>query len=521
MVQVVGTITDSSKRVLSKIRLSITLVSSIVDIAPDPDVTLLPITSRFVITDGALASAQFVKPDGTLDTAAPIDLLPTTVFGTQYYFVTEQVKDRPKFYTQDGELYSQLQDDGTYSAPVWQWTTGSYTPPGGSLTTPDSQWYTGQSPRNPDQKLLTRIVTTEFVRIDDFYSGINAGTTAEYSLLRKSGLTSTLDDSLYLVLESLTTNPTYVNRISGKLNVRGMYDPAVFYVKNDVVVSGTILAVYINNSSTAGNAPPNNSGAADTAFWAKLPNLTVNPANQDLSNYLLKAGGVMTGALLLPAWGVTPDSATAVRIADGDLRYAMLTTNQTIAGVKTFSSSPVVPDLAVGTNNTNAVNAKQIIESCRDQVVGLGVSGVGGTTPANRIVQTDPNAATPPTIFWAAESDTLNLFDPATGIFTTPAGGAATYRVSCTLELQATGNFTGFARLWLYTLGTAGAPVVNGFRIDERYCEMVNTNTVILRGEYRFTLSASERFSVRVSASAANLVVNTNNNNQLTVRRAF
>lgn len=512
MVVIAGTLRDSADRVIPKARLSVKLTEAIYDVADDPDSTLLPLESQFIITNGVLSAAQYVNADGTLATAGVIDLLPSYQFGAQYYFKLESIADVIKSYTQDGV---------EYSGPSWQWTAGG---------TPNNQWYTGQAPGatattgppTSDQKILTRITAPAYTRIDDFYATIAASpATQEYSLLRKSGLSSTLDDSAYLVLEALTTNPIYLDRISGKFNVRGVYDSTVFYAKQDVVVSGSILAVYINASSTAGNAPPTTSGGADTAYWAKLPNLTVSPTNQSLSAYLLKAGGVMTGDLLLPAWGATPDPATAVRIADGDARYARLTTDQTIGGIKTFSASPLLPDLTVGTSGSQAINSKLLVESNRDTVIGLGVSGVGGTTPANRVVPTSPTASPAPAIFWAAESDTLNLFDPTTGIFTSISTGAASWRVSCVLELQASAAFTGFAKLWLYALGTVAAPVANGFRLDDRYAVMATGDTLILRGEYRITLSASERLSIRVSASAANLVVNTNNNNLLSIRRAF
>ena len=73
-------------------------------------------------------------------------------------------------------------------------------------------------------------------------------------------------------------------------------------------------------------------------------------------------GGALavTGAVTVPTPVNNTDAATKKYVDDQDALDVHLTGAQTVAGVKTFSSSPVVPTEATGTFSTKAANSTKI-----------------------------------------------------------------------------------------------------------------------------------------------------------------
>ena len=75
------------------------------------------------------------------------------------------------------------------------------------------------------------------------------------------------------------------------------------------------------------------------------------------------------------------DAATKKYVDDQDALDVHLTGNQTVAGVKTFSSSPVVPTVATGTADTKAANGTKVkneLDNYSSMVRTTGNQNIGG-----------------------------------------------------------------------------------------------------------------------------------------------
>lgn len=97
----------------------------------------------------------------------------------------------------------------------------------------------------------------------------------------------------------------------------------------------------------------------------------------------LFVGAASSGSSQVVAIQYNPTTSTVTANYSSDSRYAMLTGAQTIAGVKTFSSSPIVP---TPTTNTQAAN-KQYVDSA--------IAGIDGGKKYTTILIGTTNAATP------------------------------------------------------------------------------------------------------------------------------
>lgn len=91
-------------------------------------------------------------------------------------------------------------------------------------------------------------------------------------------------------------------------------------------------------------------------------------------------------------------------LATQDAAAAKLTGNQTLAGIKTFSSSPVVPDLPAGENSMKAVNAK-FVQAAVAALVNSSPAALDTLNELATALGNDPNFATTITNALAAKAD--------------------------------------------------------------------------------------------------------------------
>lgn len=90
---------------------------------------------------------------------------------------------------------------------------------------------------------------------------------------------------------------------------------------------------------------------------AALKDFVLSRFNECLSDATTAAAAAATAAANAVISSIT-SRVTALETADA--QNVKLTGAQTVAGVKTFSSSPVVPTVATGTNDTKAANGTKV-----------------------------------------------------------------------------------------------------------------------------------------------------------------
>ena len=88
--------------------------------------------------------------------------------------------------------------------------------------------------------------------------------------------------------------------------------------------------------------------------------LTVSGDGTVNGNLYVAGTGDFTGAVTVPTPTANTDAANKKYVDDLDVQDVKLTGAQTVAGVKTFSSSPVVPTEATGTFSTKAASSDKV-----------------------------------------------------------------------------------------------------------------------------------------------------------------
>lgn len=106
--------------------------------------------------------------------------------------------------------------------------------------------------------------------------------------------------------------------------------------------------------------------------------------------------------------------ALLAAVAVLDAAAAKLTGNQTLAGIKTFSSSPVVPDLPAGENSTKAVNAK-FVQAAVAALVNSSPAALDTLKELATALGNDPNFATTMTNALAAKADAASTASALAG----------------------------------------------------------------------------------------------------------
>ena len=104
-------------------------------------------------------------------------------------------------------------------------------------------------------------------------------------------------------------------------------------------------------------------------------------ASQSIAGDIAVSGNLTGGSVTVPAPVNNTDAATKKYVDDQDALNVKLAGNQTVADVKTFSSSPVVPTVATGTADTKAANGTKVkneLDNYAPMVRTTGNQTVGG-----------------------------------------------------------------------------------------------------------------------------------------------
>lgn len=130
------------------------------------------------------------------------------------------------------------------------------------------------------------------------------------------------------------------------------------FITNPNLDENAVLIAYAVMTRTATNL-----SSATQARIIKAARIsgTAAGASDSLSLALLKSGGTMTGDLVLAADPDQPlEAATKQYVDAGDATAVKLTGDQTVAGIKTFSSIPVLP--ASSPTTANQATRKQYVD---------------------------------------------------------------------------------------------------------------------------------------------------------------
>lgn len=132
-------------------------------------------------------------------------------------------------------------------------------------------------------------------------------------------------------------------------------------------------------------------------------------ASQNIAGDIAVSGNLTGGTVTVPAPVNNTDAANKKYVDDQDALDVKLAGNQTIADVKTFSSSPVVPTVATGTADTKAANGTKVKNELDNYTPMLRTSG-------NQVFSGIKKAGG--TGFFRKQSPSLNLASPNAGTVT-------------------------------------------------------------------------------------------------------
>jgi len=377
---------------------------------------------------------------------------------------------------------------------VWYLDTGAEYPDNAPRVLNTGVWYTGASFVAGESKRITSVTTYTYQPlIDPFDAIVPDVPTLEFADLLQlaADFVANPQAGLAYLAQLLTENPQYAD----KLRVGrwlGIYNPATIYFRGNVVSYGSPTAAWVWKLESAGSgvAPPS-SGTTGNANWDYFPGINVSAPAVDLTNYLLKAGGTMTGNLLLPAPGGSPPATIAVRKQEADAQYVQLANvAQTIAGVKSFSASPLVPTLASNDASTKAANSQYVRDywnaSRYDKILVSAARGASQSLTFNVM-----NKITWDQIFVNVDEGSGVYLDGA-GVFTIRTAGW--HRITVGVEYN---NTTGSQAGGILRLQRTSAPTAS-FKL----AQAANTlgaapATVILNGVCLINFAAAEQFEIQ------------------------
>lgn len=436
---ITGLVEDSGGKPIAAGRLTAKLRQMMVDRSTTPDSVLTTLAHTWTITNGVINS-----PAEAGTTLGQIVLPPTEAEKISYLFLVERAIVTTRWYFNDGTEYSdnapRVQNGGI-------WYTGAVYVPGESKQITSTTTSTYEPVIDPFDAIIPDVPNLEFVDLIDL--------AAEFVSQPQAGL-------VYLA-RLLTVTPEYVDKLRiGKW--AGLYSPSTTYFRGDVVSYGSPLQGWIWKLATPGsNQPPPDSGTTGNTYWDYFPSITVQQGGAQ-GAYVLRSGDTMIGDLILPApTGTTPNTA-AIRKTEADTlylpagndgNYVKLTGDQSINGVKTFASSPILPNLTAGDSSTKGANSAFVMSAIN-----------GLMTP--RLLVSATVDATPPAvatgvsnlIFETELFDPTNRYNPTTGDFVVPANG--TYEFECRLLVKTQGSISSagdvrqILKLYLYNFTAAG-----------------------------------------------------------------
>ena len=132
-------------------------------------------------------------------------------------------------------------------------------------------------------------------------------------------------------------------------------------------------------------------------------------ASQSIAGDIAVAGNLSGGSVTVPTPVNNTDAASKKYVDDQDALDVHLAGNQTIADVKTFSSSPVVPTVATGTADTKAANGTKVKNELDNYAPMLRTSGNQNFSGVKRASGTG---------FIRKISSSMNLSNPPAGTVT-------------------------------------------------------------------------------------------------------
>jgi hypothetical protein len=447
MTVIKGLVCNSSGVPVVSGRFGVQLRQLLIDRSTTPDSVLTGDLQYYNITNGVLNSP--ILPGTVL---GEINLLPTAALAVSYRFTIEKGLATTEWFLDSGETYP---DD----APRVQ-NSGS--------------WWTGSSFIAGESKKITPVVRYTYTPLIDPFDAIvpDVPTIELADLLQlASDFVSNVQAGLVYLAQMLTESPQYADKLRvGRWT--GVYNPATTYFRGDVVSFGSPAQAWVWKLASAGSgvAPPA-SGQTGNANWDYFPGINVTAPAVDLNGYLLKAGGTMTGNLLLPAPGVNPPSTIAVRKGEADAQYARVGNpgagvNNTFYGNQTINStgSLAVPDQAVGNSSSNAANTKLVDDTVKGLMSPrLLVSAIGDATPPAIILGSPVTNVGVTNLSFENE-----LYDPTNRYnltdFTVPANGTYEFDLRLLIRFTNTTSSAGqdrfIARVYLFNF-TSSAEIAN------------------------------------------------------------
>lgn len=441
MPTITGLVEDSGGKVIAKGRLTARLRQMMIDRSTTPDAVLTTLAHSWQITDGKINSpAEAGTTEGSI-------VLPTTeAQKISYAFSVERAITTTRWYLNDGTEYSdnapRVQNGGI-------WYTGAVYVAGESKQITSTTESTYEAVIDPFDAIIPDVPTLEFVDLIDI--------AAEFVSQPQAGL-------VYLA-RMLTVTPEYADKLKiGKW--AGVYTPGTTYFRGDIVSFGSPLQSWIWKVATPGsNQPPPATGTTGNTYWDYFPAVTIGADQGGGSGaYVLKAGDTMAGDLILPIPTGTTPAAAAMRKAEADTLYlpaghdadyVKLTGDQTVTGVKTFGSSPILPTPTAGDSSTKGANTAYVSNEIRGLMAArLLVSAVVDSTPPAL------SGGVTNLIFESELYDPTNRYNPGTGDFVVPANG--TYEFECRLLVKTQGSVSSagdvrqILKLYLYNFTANG-----------------------------------------------------------------
>lgn len=186
-----------------------------------------------------------------------------------------------------------------------------------------------------------------------------------------------------------------------------------------------------------------------------------------------------------------------------DAAAVRLTGSQTIAGVKTFSSSPVVPDLPAGENSTKAVNAK-FVQAAVAALVNSSPATLDTLNELATALGNDPNFATTITAALATKADAAATVAALSGKADAAATTTALAGKAALSHTHTAGQVAGGPAFSAYLNATQ--TVSNGVATKMALnAETFDTDNCFDTTTYRFqpTLAGYYFFTGRLSGAAA------------------
>lgn len=401
MTTITGTFKDSGQVPLASGVLRVQLNAPLADADTTPDSYLVTLAHEFAITNGVLATCNLKESQ--------------TQQISYTFSVFQTFTDYDYYYSGSGEFYGRNTDRPTH------------------LHT-DSKYYSGVS-HVADSLPLERIARTRLEPIGDAFQAIVPNQpTVEFANLERTGFaTDRTPQTARQVATVLTQDPLFMQSLIDFLVVQPYDNTKPYRRGNIVAVAGSSYQCLVDNAvgfppatsptqwrllaskgdpgGTGGNDVPYNAAIWDGQSWAPTANvlrdyieLSLATASQ-LANYAPLNSPNLTGS---PSRDVAPNAgdrtsqlATTQWVGSefAPLNNAGLTGNPTVTTPALTSNSDRIPT----TNWVRSIAGRTLVIATRSVNQSLTINVIG-------------------VAIWDSENhDSLNAYNPATGVFTVPS----------------------------------------------------------------------------------------------------